>query len=473
MTTRVHTDIGVGAAGNATIFNAPLGQLDAAIGDLVFDVKASYGGGAADDTANINAAIAAASAAGGGLVLLSYMATCTGTVNLNATYVTIIGNGWGTGITYSGAGVGVDITNSRAGMRDLKVLTTNAGASVIGVRINAVAGNNINYWTFRNVDIQGNVKIAGQVGLQLVNTPTSNIFWGNSDALTVENFGVGIQFVADITLGINANTFNGINIRNCTTLLDLQNGYGNHFYGFQGDNFTLGLSANYIFNQLYGRFEGGVGSQAYTLLAASQGNVLDIYDNCPVVSTDVGSDNFVTSPGLGQPKAYERPIDYVAPFYPPLAGGSGTVPSGANNAQFVKLEGITKTFSMSKVRLEVVIQSGNMDVGLYELVGTNLTRRASVGGFACPIAGSTEAGFAVAYIVRPRGTYYLALSADNVTATFRALVITSQALVDVSSAGVPGSLMYATGVGGMYPLPASVATGALLADSKIFALVGK
>jgi hypothetical protein len=472
-TTNVHTDVPLGMSASAAGWNSPLGQLDAAISDQVFNVKRTYGGGTADDTTPINNAIAAASLAGGGWVLLSYMATCNGTVNENAAYVTVIGNGWGTGITYSGAGVAVDMTNSRAGMRDVKVLTTGVGAGVIGLRINAVAGNNINYWTLRNVDIQANAKVAGQVGFKLVNTPTSNIYWGNSDALTIENFGTGAQWVADTTLGINANTFNGLNIRNCTTLLDLGAGYGNHIYGFQGDNFTLGLTTSGIFNQIYGRFEGGGGSQAYTLLAASQGNTLVIYDNCPVTSTDVGSDNFVTSPGLGQPKAYERPIDYVASFYPPLATGSGTVPTGANNAQFVKLEGITKTFSMSKVRLEVVISSGNYCVALYELVGTNLTQRATTGSIAMPGAGATEPAFTLAYIVRPGKVYYLGIACDNVTATFRALTGVVSTMVDVTSANVAGQLVYATGAAGMMPLPATVAIGGLAVDSKIFALIGK
>lgn len=162
---------------------------------------------------------------------------------------------------------------------------------------------------------------------------------------------------------------------------------------------------------------------------------------------------------------------WIAPFYPPLASGDGAVPTGANNAQFVKLSSITKSGTYVGARLEVTVQSGNLDVGLYELVGTDLVRRASVGGVACPAVGASSLDFSASYGVLPGSDYYLAISADDATAKFRAMTGVSGPMLDVVGTNVDGKLCYGSDAGGMYPLPATVATGGLVADSKIFALI--
>lgn len=160
------------------------------------------------------------------------------------------------------------------------------------------------------------------------------------------------------------------------------------------------------------------------------------------------------------------PNQALAPFYPLLATGAATIPHGANNAQWAKLPGLTIEQTVTKIRCAVTTQSGNMDVGIYSLSGSTLTRLASSGSTAVPAAGAREITIP-STVLRPGVTYYLAIGADNVTAQFRAITGLEPVLSVVSG----GDLIYSTNNGSGFPLPATVNTAGLVSNSTVHALV--
>lgn len=68
------------------------------------------------------------------------------------------------------------------------------------------------------------------------------------------------------------------------------------------------------------------------------------------------------------------------------------------------------------VKIRVGTQSGNISVGLYSSAGS---RVATSGAVACPASGVANVAFTASYVATA-GRYYLAISCDNVTATFAA-----------------------------------------------------
>jgi len=377
-------------------------------------------------------------------------------------------------LTYAGTGTAVTLSGGRmCSLRGIKVLTTNAAATVIGVKIDASSAS-CNYWRLNDLTISATTKVTGQVGLLLINSATTSIYWGLCATMLVENFGTGIKFTNDATFGINANNFSATKVHNADTCLDLGTSDGNVFAGLLMDVFSLGISCAGGHCQILGaRAEGGASSKTYDFTSTSTENLLVVDDNSPTTSTDTGTDNNVVTLRAGQTKAWDKLPSYLAPFYPLLATTDGTVPSGANNAQWVKLEPILKVQSLVGVIAEVTVQSGNYDVGLFELVGTNLVRRASSGGSVVPAVGRSTPNFSASATVRPGKTYYLAISADNVTAKFKALPVADSVFVDVTGNNVVGKLLYASSTAGMYPLPSTVALAGLTNDAKAFCILGR
>jgi len=115
-TTNFHTDVASGAAADAAVVNAPLGQLDQALSDLSVNLKrgtnACVGDGSTDDTANFLLKIAA-TPAGGVLYgpVSNYLVTSAGAECLKFTHpIHFVGAGDGTVILVkTGTGAAVDV----------------------------------------------------------------------------------------------------------------------------------------------------------------------------------------------------------------------------------------------------------------------------------------------------------------------------------------------------------------------------
>jgi hypothetical protein len=95
--------------------------------------------------------------------------------------------------------------------------------------------------------------------------------------------------------------------------------------------------------------------------------------------------------------------------------------------------------TVSGVRLKVTVQSGNVDVGIYNRNGVRI---ASSGSVACPAIGKSTVNFGNAAVLTTPGIYYLTLSADNITATF--------------SASGADSLIGANSFASSFPLPSQL-----------------
>lgn len=388
--------------------------------------------------------------------------------------VTLYGEGEASRLHYSGTGVGISIEGQRSSLRRLKIRTSNSAATVRALKFSAAA-EDILFWRLSEVTIVADAKITNQIGLLFENTSTTAIYYGLSSDLIIENFGKGIEIVSDITFGVNANLFTNTKIQNADTCILAGLGDGNVFNGLLLDLYTLGITVAGIRNQFIGvREEGGGGDVAYNFNAGSQENIF--IGTCQTgggsVSTDAGSNNMIWEATFGAPKPWAEQIKYIAPFNPIFADGDGTVPTGANNAQFVKLNGYTKAINAVDVRFEVTIQSGNISLALYELNGTTLTRVATTGAIPCPAVGGAVRSFTAAAPLSPAKVYYAAISADNVTAKFKAKINAATNLMNVTSASVVGQLVYETSSGTVHPLPTTVSTvGLATTSTNVFALI--
>lgn len=107
---------------------------------------------------------------------------------------------------------------------------------------------------------------------------------------------------------------------------------------------------------------------------------------------------------------YQVPYIGEASSAPNSAANVGT----ANRAWFKAVE-VRTTDEVTGIRLGVAVSSGNIDVGLYD---SSLVRIASSGSVACPATNTkSTVAFTAPVTVNP-GIYYLAITADNTTATF-------------------------------------------------------
>lgn len=473
------------AGGSVTLF--PVGVVpDAEDVESAADIDARFAAtgrvfGVAEDAtpAQIQARLDEAAAVNGTVVLPATVATMElGTTGLVLPPRTCLAslNPHGTTLRYTGSGAAVTYDNQRSSLVGIRVLVDSTSATAVGVHF-ASFGTQVSNWRMRNVTVSAASKVTGQVGVLVENNATGSVRWGvASGAILVENFDTGVKFITDATLGNNANRWLALKMHNCTTCIDVDAGADtNQFLGLQSELFTTGIRCAGKRNVFQGQVEGGGGDKAYELTAASQENVLDLVASTGAsASTDEGTGNLVTLPGIGQIKAWDEQPKWIATFHPYFADGDGTVPAGANNGQFLKVDGITRAQSLTTVRYEVTVQSGNMELALFELVGTDLIRRATTGTFLVPAAGGRQQGFTAAYTVQPGKTYYIWLGADNVTAKFKAKIGVSTNLLDVSSGNVPGKLLYARTGGGYFPVPATVPTADVSqVDSKAFALIAK
>lgn len=113
-----------------------------------------------------------------------------------------------------------------------------------------------------------------------------------------------------------------------------------------------------------------------------------------------------------------------------FAPGSAVQAFGsANRCLFVRtLNGGT----ISKVRIEVGTSSGNISVAAYQNTGVGVLATptgaplSTSGAVACPASGAADVALGAAVSLAPGD--WLALSCDNITATFRELSMTTAAI---------------------------------------------
>lgn len=105
---------------------------------------------------------------------------------------------------------------------------------------------------------------------------------------------------------------------------------------------------------------------------------------------------------------------------PPFIGNNSAAPNsaanvGSSNRAWYKAINVDNYVTVTGIRIGVAATSGNIDVGLYDSGGNKL---ASSGSVACPTANTkVTVAFTASVDIAP-GTYYLAIVADNTTATF-------------------------------------------------------
>lgn len=105
---------------------------------------------------------------------------------------------------------------------------------------------------------------------------------------------------------------------------------------------------------------------------------------------------------------------------PPFIGDNSAAPNsaanvGSSNRAWYKAINVDNYVTVTGIRIGVAATSGNIDVGLYDSGGNKL---ASSGSVACPSANTkATVSFTASVNIAP-GTYYLAIVADNTTATF-------------------------------------------------------
>lgn len=123
----------------------------------------------------------------------------------------------------------------------------------------------------------------------------------------------------------------------------------------------------------------------------------------------------MTVGGLDQ-KITDRmgPGFFIAPLSGMYHGGYGTV--GASNNAIFRPVWIPVNCTVTGVRMRIGTASGNICVGLYDAAGNRL---ATSGSVACPAAGFATVSFTASYAATPGG-YFIAVAADNTTATFSA-----------------------------------------------------
>jgi len=95
---------------------------------------------------------------------------------------------------------------------------------------------------------------------------------------------------------------------------------------------------------------------------------------------------------------------------------SGTWPA-ANRALYIPVV-LEQRSTVYKMSFGVATQSGNYDVGIYDVTGARIV---SLGSTAVPAAGLATADIADTVLVP--GVYFLAMNVDNITASFNRLAL--------------------------------------------------
>lgn len=113
-------------------------------------------------------------------------------------------------------------------------------------------------------------------------------------------------------------------------------------------------------------------------------------------------------PTISLPNRYERGVEtnsyaFVKHFASDISTGA------ADRAQYLPVL-IPFRMTVTRIKIEVKTQSGNIDVGIYDAA---LDRVVSTGSIGCPSTG--VATITISSTVLDPGLYYLAIAADNTT----------------------------------------------------------
>lgn len=150
----------------------------------------------------------------------------------------------------------------------------------------------------------------------------------------------------------------------------------------------------------------------------------------------------------------------LLPISPAMFPSGGAGATNLNVAEYTAFQ-VTASYVINQVVFVVGVQSGNVDVGVYDNTGTAGapgTRLTHSGSTACPAAGAQ--GIAVPQVTLTPGKYYAALAADNGTATFNFVSVIS--MLDATHVRYNQNAAF--------PLPAT-ATGVLGAFASTFAIM--
>lgn len=130
---------------------------------------------------------------------------------------------------------------------------------------------------------------------------------------------------------------------------------------------------------------------------------------------------------------------------------AGTFNLAANAALLTRVPA-GRALALTKMLWAVGVQSGNYDIGLYDLAGNALYRKGST---AVPAAGVVTETFTAVSI--PKGVdFYQAIAFDNTTATMRGITLaTGWSDMTKLLPGTPTTLT----VGTSFPLPATITPG--------------
>lgn len=111
-----------------------------------------------------------------------------------------------------------------------------------------------------------------------------------------------------------------------------------------------------------------------------------------------------------------NPNPYVETFPPTMLQAGGAIL--ANQLWLFDVDIINNPIALAKFRIWIVLQSGNVDVGLFSSDGTTATLVGSSGSTAVGAAGEQVITLATPPVQRPGIQHYLGICPDNVTATF-------------------------------------------------------
>jgi hypothetical protein len=172
--------------------------------------------------------------------------------------------------------------------------------------------------------------------------------------------------------------------------------------------------------------------------------------------------------GIDVPVAQLAP-NFVFGIIPPQSQSGAAVFVGANDAYlYAVFPQVMAPITVSKIHLGINVQSGNVDVGIYSLSGTTLTRVASAGGIACPAVNADgDIALSASVTLQPGTLYYLAIACDNVTASFYA----NLGPPNLQNAPIAGQMIYR--FLGAYPLPASLTTTSAVGTIRAYCLSAK
>ncbi len=107
-----------------------------------------------------------------------------------------------------------------------------------------------------------------------------------------------------------------------------------------------------------------------------------------------------------------------------IASGA-TVWPAANRALYVPFE-IYAPCAALQIGFNVAVQSGNLDVGIYDVAGNRIVSSGSTG-----VAAAGDQVVDIADTTLPAAAYFLAMSCDNTTASFLAITLVAPVLQSI------------------------------------------